>query len=97
MQISIPTIYFSANGIIIVLIFLNAPMANEKKYALITGATSSIGLELVRLFAKDGDHLIIIVRSEAELEQTSGELIQQTGIKVIKFSTDLFTLKQSLC
>ena len=72
-------------------------MANEKKYALITGVTSGIGLELARLFGKDGYNLIIVARSEAELEQTSGELSQQTGIKVIKFSTDLFTLKQSLC
>ena len=92
LQLSIQT-----NGIIIVLIFLNEPMANEKNYALITGATSGIGLELTRLFAKDGYHLIMIARSEAGLEQASGELIQQTGIKVIKFSTDLFTSKQSLC
>lgn len=59
-------------------------MAYEIKYALITGATSGIGYELAKLFPKDGYNLIIVALNEDELEKTSVELNQQTGIKVIK-------------
>jgi short-subunit dehydrogenase len=60
------------------------------KYTLITGATSGIGYELAKLFAKDGHDLIIVARSEEELNNTSVELTQQFGIDVVKISKDLF-------
>ena len=43
-------------------------MENTNKYALITGATSGIGYELAKLFAKDGYNLVIVARDQAELD-----------------------------
>ncbi|MFD1604433.1 SDR family NAD(P)-dependent oxidoreductase [Flavobacterium artemisiae] len=64
-------------------------MENHHQYALITGATEGIGFELAKLFAKDGYNLIIVARSQAELDATAYEL-KQYGIKVITFARDLF-------
>ena len=61
----------------------------NKKYALITGATSGIGYELAKLFAKDGYNLVIAARNEEDLQNTSSQL-QQYNINVITISKDLF-------
>jgi short-subunit dehydrogenase len=58
-------------------------MENKGKYVLITGATSGIGYELARLFAKDQFDLIIVARHADELEKTANSLIQEFGIEVI--------------
>ena len=65
-------------------------MADQQKYALITGATSGIGLELAKLFAKDKYNLVIVARSQDELSQTAAELQQQYGIQVTPITKDLF-------
>lgn len=62
----------------------------NKKYALITGATSGIGLELAKLMAKDGYNLIHVARDQQELLKVSGELQKEYGVKVINFAQDLF-------
>lgn len=59
------------------------------KYALITGATSGIGYELAKLFAKDGYNLVITARGQGDLDRTASEL-KQDNIDVITFSKDLF-------
>ncbi len=61
----------------------------NKKYALITGATSGIGFELAKLFAKDGYNLIIVARDEEELRNTETELTNTYGIQVLSISKDL--------
>lgn len=65
-------------------------MTADKKYALITGATSGIGLELAKLFAQDQYNLVIVARNEEELRKTSQELKQQYPIEVISLAKDLF-------
>ena len=40
-----------------------------KNYALITGASKGIGLELAKLFAKDGYSLVMVARSNDLLEK----------------------------
>lgn len=64
-------------------------MENTKHFALITGATSGIGLELAKLFAKDKFNLVIVARNEADLERTAG-MLKMEGIEVITLSKDLF-------
>lgn len=59
------------------------------KYALITGATSGIGYELAKLFAKDGYNLVIVSRSEDDLQTTSTELSSKYGIEVVTIAKDL--------
>ena len=43
------------------------------KTALITGASSGIGLELTKLFAHDGYDLVLVARSEQRLQQLATE------------------------
>jgi short-subunit dehydrogenase len=65
-------------------------MATSNKYALITGASSGIGYELARLFAKDGYNLVLVARSEEELQQRAGELQREFSIEAITLAKDLF-------
>ncbi|WP_454802436.1 SDR family NAD(P)-dependent oxidoreductase [Mucilaginibacter phyllosphaerae] len=71
---------------------------SNTKYALITGATSGIGYELAKLFAKDNYNLIIVSRNQQQLDITAKEL-QENGIDVITFAKDLFNRNEvfSLC
>jgi short-subunit dehydrogenase len=69
-------------------------MENSGKFALVTGATSGIGLELAKLFAKDGYNLVITARDQAELDQTSRTL-QAEGIEVIAIAKDLFDREEA--
>ena len=52
------------------------------KTALITGASSGIGLELTRLFAADGYRLVLVARNRAALQQIGEQLQSQHGIAV---------------
>ena len=65
-------------------------MADQQQYALITGASSGIGLELAKLFAKDKYNLVIVALDQDELSQTANELQQQYGIQVVPIVKDLF-------
>lgn len=63
---------------------------NPPKYALITGATSGIGYELAKLFGQHGYNLIIVARTEADLQRTAAELSTQYHVNVIPIAKDLF-------
>ena len=64
-------------------------MKEENRYALITGATEGIGYELAKLFAGDGYNLIIVARTEQNLQQRATEL-SQYGVTVVPIAKDLF-------
>lgn len=49
-------------------------MNTNRKTALITGASSGIGLDLARLFASDGYEVVLVARSEEKLRSLAREL-----------------------
>jgi short-subunit dehydrogenase len=59
-------------------------------YALITGATSGIGYELAKLFAADRYNLILVARTQEDLERVAHELSSRHGIEALPMAKDLF-------
>ena len=64
-------------------------MQTGTTYTLVTGATSGIGYELAKLFGSMGHNLIIVARSEDELQRKQEEL-STLGVDVIPIAKDLF-------
>ena len=65
-------------------------MFDQKKYALVTGATSGIGKEIARLLVKDQYNLVIVARNQDELNNTANELKLESGVEVRTLAKDLF-------
>jgi 3-hydroxy acid dehydrogenase / malonic semialdehyde reductase len=59
------------------------------KIAIITGATSGIGLETARLFAENGFALILTGRRENRLQELKSELAEKYGTKVLTLCFDV--------
>lgn len=61
-------------------------MAQKKKFAVVTGASSGIGLELARQFAKNGFD-VLIAAEDAGIHEAAKSL--EANAKVIPFQVDL--------
>lgn len=61
----------------------------SRETALITGASSGIGLELARRFARDGKDLVIIARREDKLKELSSKLETEYSVDVKIIVKDL--------
>lgn len=57
--------------------------------ALITGASSGIGLELAKVFAKDHHNLVLVARGADKLTKVADELQRQFGISAKAVPLDL--------
>src|SRR4051812_47019026 len=57
--------------------------------ALITGASSGIGLELADLFAADRHNLVLVARREHALRELADDLQRRHGIDAWPLSADL--------
>lgn len=66
------------------------------KTALITGASGGIGLELARIHASKGDHLILVARNKSKLEELKIELERKFNIAVYVIGKDLSDLSAAL-
>ncbi|HET7436712.1 MAG TPA: SDR family oxidoreductase [Thermoanaerobaculia bacterium] len=67
-------------------------MKNSKPLALVTGASSGIGLELARCFAKDDYDLIVVAENRDGLESAAKELSGEGKGSVDTIVADLSTL-----
>src|SRR4051794_9014992 len=59
------------------------------RWALITGASSGIGLEFAKLFAADGWHLVLVARREEKLRELASELKAKHGVESKIVTADL--------
>ena len=59
------------------------------KTALVTGASSGIGLELAREFAKNKIDVVLVARNEARLNEVATELSKTYGIRTYVMAIDL--------
>ena len=57
--------------------------------ALITGASSGIGLELAKLFAQSGRNLILVARSEQKLKTLRADLVDKHKVHIEVIVADL--------
>jgi uncharacterized protein len=60
-----------------------------KPYALITGASSGIGLELAHTFAKNGYNLVLVARSREKMEALAAECHTQHATESLVIEADL--------
>ena len=58
-------------------------------YTLVTGASTGIGFELVKLLAEDKKNLILLARGKERLEKIASDLKKQFSISVQIFPVDL--------
>ena len=61
----------------------------KKNYALITGATAGIGLEIARELARRGHNIVLTARREDRLRDISSQLIQDFNIDCDYVGADL--------
>jgi len=61
----------------------------DRKTALITGASFGIGLELARIFAREGYSLVLVARSADKLRQVASELEKAHSTRSLILAADL--------
>lgn len=63
--------------------------SSSGNYTLITGASSGIGFELAKVFARNSHNLILVARSAAKLEELKNEIKAAHKVSVEVISLDL--------
>jgi hypothetical protein len=60
-----------------------------KKTALVTGASSGLGLELAQLFAADGHDVVLVARRKPDLDALAARLVAERGVQAHVIPEDL--------
>lgn len=68
---------------------MNSSSHGSSRTALITGASSGIGLDLARLLAQDGQNLVLVARNQAALDQLADECHSRFGVTAHVLARDL--------
>lgn len=63
--------------------------SSDRETALITGASSGIGSELARIFAKEGHNTVLVARNQETLEILARELQEKYSVSAIVVPADL--------
>ncbi|HUV51681.1 MAG TPA: SDR family oxidoreductase [Dehalococcoidia bacterium] len=64
-------------------------IGTQDGYALVTGASSGIGYQLAKLFAKNGKNIVVVARSQDRLEELKKEIENEYGTIVSVLAKDL--------
>jgi hypothetical protein len=65
------------------------------KTALITGASSGIGLELAKIFASKGNNLVLVARNKSKLAELKAQIENQYKISVYVIAKDLSAINSA--
>src|SRR6478735_5543400 len=65
------------------------PKPSSGKTALVTGASSGLGLELAQLFAADGHDVVLVARRRDALEALAAGLTAEHGVAARVIAADL--------
>src|SRR5687767_14905082 len=69
------------------------PPPNESSTAVVTGASSGMGVEIARELAKRGQNLTLVARREDRLRNLADELERDHGVRVEVVATDISTIE----
>lgn len=64
-------------------------MENSNNYTLVTGGTEGLGMELVKLFARDKHNIIIVARNLKKLNEVKFSIEKEFKVKVEILNIDL--------
>lgn len=67
----------------------NKIVAKKSLRAVVTGASSGIGLEFCRRLAEMGHNLVMVSNQESELIRYGAEISQKHGVEVSTYALDL--------
>ena len=62
---------------------------SDRKTALVTGASFGIGLELARIFSREGHNLVLVARNADKLRQVASELEKAHSTRSLILAADL--------
>jgi short-subunit dehydrogenase len=68
---------------------MSLPPPGPDRCAVVTGASSGIGVEIARELARRGHQLVLVARTESKLEDLAAEIGDRSGVKAAVLATDL--------